>query len=418
MQARYQNGCLSKITRNDGIERWQLRWRQRAADGALRERKKIIGTVQELPAKSKKLLDKLAGLRLLINSDGPTALTSVTVAALVEHYKTQELVMNGDEGKAHSTRNRLKYCIDKWILPYWGSHELTGIKTVAIEQWLKTLSTIKAKIRTPLANGTKAKIRNIMSALFNHAIRWEFATRNPVTGPVRGSGVRQSAKRQNIPDILEIEEMQKLVASLQLRERVLVFLDMATGLRRGELAGLKWEDVDFENLSLNVTRSVVDQKVGKCKTEASRKPVPIDQHIAQDLLAWRQQTPFQQPADWIFASDSNRAGMQRGKQPLWLSSIMRYHIQPVVKKLGIQKKVSWHTFRHTYSTILKSNGEDVKVVQELLRHSSARITLDIYSQALSPQKRAAQSKVVSMIRPNVSVPSVYRDSRGESSVTA
>jgi integrase len=56
--------------------------------------------------------------------------------------------------------------------------------------------------------------------------------------------------------------------------------------------------------------------------------------------------------------------------------------------------MSWHTFRHTFSTLLKGNGEDVKVVQELLRHSTAKMTLDTYTQALSPQKRAAQSKVV------------------------
>ena len=56
--------------------------------------------------------------------------------------------------------------------------------------------------------------------------------------------------------------------------------------------------------------------------------------------------------------------------------------------------MSWHTFRHTFSTLLKGNGEDVKVVQELLRHSTANMTLDTYTQALSPQKRSAQSKVV------------------------
>jgi hypothetical protein len=92
----------------------------------------------------------------------------------------------------------------------------------------------------------------------------------------------------------------------------------------------------------------------------------------------------------------------RGKQPLWLSTVMRYHIQPKLRKLGIDKKVSWHTFRHTFSTMLKANGEDVKVVQELLRHASAKMTLDTYSQALTPAKRAAQSKVVSMIRPKSS----------------
>jgi len=51
------------------------------------------------------------------------------------------------------------------------------------------------------------------------------------------------------------------------------------------------------------------------------------------------------------------------------------------------KKVSWHTFRHTFSTLLKANGEDVKTVQELLRHASTRITLDVYTQAVTPAKR-------------------------------
>lgn len=250
MVARYQNGCLTRITRNDGIARWQLRWRERCADGTLRERKKVIGAVQELPVNSKKLQDKLAGLRLMINTDGPTALTSITMAALVEHYKSRELAANDNEGKAYSTRNRLRYYLDRWIVPYWGKYALGAIKTVAVEQWLKTLTTTKRGKSMPLAGGTKAKIRNIMSALYNHAIRWEFSERNPITGPTRGSGVRQTAKRERIPDILDVEEIRLLITSLQLRERVLVFLDMVTGLRRGELAGLKWEDVDFQNLSL------------------------------------------------------------------------------------------------------------------------------------------------------------------------
>jgi integrase len=74
---------------------------------------------------------------------------------------------------------------------------------------------------------------------------------------------------------------------------------------------------------------------------------------------------------------------------------MGYHIQPIARKLGIQKRIGWHTFRRTYSSILKDNGEDVKVVQELLRHASTKVTLDVYGQALTPAKRgsAARSRV-------------------------
>jgi integrase len=62
---------------------------------------------------------------------------------------------------------------------------------------------------------------------------------------------------------------------------------------------------------------------------------------------------------------------------------------------------SWHTFRHSFGTLLKANGEDVKTVQELLRHANSRITLDVYTQAVSSNKRAAQSKVVKMMVPNL-----------------
>jgi len=71
----------------------------------------------------------------------------------------------------------------------------------------------------------------------------------------------------------------------------------------------------------------------------------------------------------------------------------------VVKRLGIDKRVAWHTFRRTYSTLLHANGEDVKVVQELLRHGSVKVTMDVYAQAQMPAKRKAQQKVVEMMRP-------------------
>ena len=77
---------------------------------------------------------------------------------------------------------------------------------------------------------------------------------------------------------------------------------------------------------------------------------------------------------------------------------MRHHIQPVVKRLGTSKRISWHTFRRTFAMLLKANGKDIKVVQELLRHGSTRVTLDIYAQAQMPAKRAAQQKVVEMVR--------------------
>lgn len=229
-------------------------------------------------------------------------------------------------------------------------------------------------------------------------VRWEFTDKNPITGPVRASGVRQSTKRERIPDLLEVEEFQHLKVDLRLREQILVWLDMTSGLRRGEFAGLRWEDVRFQDLAIMAQRSVVDQVVGNVKTEASKRPIPIDPFIAEDLVAWYRTTKYSQPEDYVFATDASRAGKKRGKQPVWLSKVMQYHIQPAAKRLGITKRIGWHTFRRTYTTLLHANGEDVKVVQELLRHGSSRITMDVYAQAVTPAKRNAQGKVVAMLR--------------------
>jgi len=274
-----------------------------------------------------------------------------------------------------------------------------------VEQWLKTLSKGGSEDRERLARGNRAKIRNAMSALYNHAIRWQFTDTNPITGPVKGSGVRVSAKRMSIPDILTVEEMQKMISAVLLRERVLIFLDMVTGLRRGELAGLKWGDIDFLNLQIDVNRSVVDQHVGRCKTEISRKPVPIDEYIAADLLEWYRHTPYHAPTDWVFATDSNRAGEKRGKQPLWLCKVMGYHIQPIARKLGIRKRIGWHTFRHSYSTMLRGAHVDLKVQQELLRHSTIQSTMNIYTRAIPKQKREANSLVACGVLLRAEVPS-------------
>ena len=80
---------------------------------------------------------------------------------------------------------------------------------------------------------------------------------------------------------------------------------------------------------------------------------------------------------------------------------MKRYIKPVARTAGITKRIGWHTFRHSFGTLLKANGEDVKTVQELLRHANSRITLDVYTQAVTSNKRAAQSKVVTMMVPNV-----------------
>jgi integrase len=384
---------------------WMFSWQHVLPTGQRVRRKRQLGTLDQF--KTEAAAERaVRSWRMAINSNEAHTFSRIRMQDLIDHFRLKELQNSGEQGRAWSTRNRYATYLSTWIEPRWGKVEVAAIKTPMVEEWLEQLRRRLPEDRKigdtrPLAPGTKAKIRNLMSVLFNHAIRWEFTDRNPIKGLARGAGVRQGSKRVKIPDILDVSEMQAITAGLHPRERVLVFLSMVTGLRRGELAGLKWQDIDFGNLQIEVNKSVVDQVVGRCKTEASQKPVPIDDYTAADLQDWYRETPYRNPDDWVFASNSSRAGEKRGKQPLWLQTVMRYHIQPVFRALGIKKRVSWHTFRRTYATLLKANGEDVKVVQELLRHGSSRVTLDVYAQAMTPAKRAAQQKVVEMVRPQI-----------------
>ena len=409
-KARKQNGCLYLDVNGSNLPVWKFSWWHVLPDGKRVRRRRQVGTLDQY--KTEAAAERaVRSWRLAINSNQVHAFNGITMGDVIGHFRMTEQVEKGENGRAWSTRDRYESYLDRWISPRWGKVELTSIKAPVVEGWLKDLefdtswrkkkavglARQKIDLR-PLAPASKARIRDLMSVLFNHAIRWEFTDRNPISGPNKGSGVRQGSKRLRVPDILEIVELQAIVAELQLRERVLVFLDMASGLRRGELAGVRWRDFDFAALDVDVRRSVVNQVVGRCKTEASQKRIPLDEYTARDLLAWYQETPYRDPDDYAFASNSARAGKKRGKQPVWLSTVMRYHIQPVVKRLGINKRVSWHTFRRTYTSLLHANGEDVKVVQELLRHASARITMDVYAQAITATKRAAQHKVVEMVR--------------------
>ena len=88
----------------------------------------------------------------------------------------------------------------------------------------------------------------------------------------------------------------------------------------------------------------------------------------------------------------------KGKQPYWPGTLWRYYAKPALQRAAITKHVSYHTFRHTFGTLLNANGENPKVVQELLRHASLKVTTDVYMQAVGPQKREAQSNLVRLVR--------------------
>ena len=124
-----------------------------------------------------------------------------------------------------------------------------------------------------------------MSAIFNHAMRYEWTVRNPITL------VRQSAKRQRVPEILTAEEIKSLLAELQPLYRTAVYVAAVTGLRISELLALRWEDVSWGAMEIQLSRGIFHQHVGDMKTEASKKPIALGSGLAEVLMDWRGQTP-------------------------------------------------------------------------------------------------------------------------------
>ncbi|PYX85780.1 MAG: hypothetical protein DMG70_02490 [Acidobacteria bacterium] len=117
--------------------------------------------------------------------------------------------------------------------------------------------------------------------------------------------------------------------------------------------------------------------------------------IVEELLAWRRETPYAQDGDYVFASER-----MKGKQPYWMSRIMQHHIKPAAAQAGIPIK-GWHTFRHSYTTLLRQNNNNPKVVQALLRHASYSITMNIYDDAMSDEKRLAHRGVIQQLNRSV-----------------
>ena len=186
-RTRFQQGSVQRVNRKQGPDYWVLRWRETNGSGREIRRKSVIGTVDEYPTESK-AQQAASRLRITINQEKPREIQKpITIAELIHHFKVSELQENTNgDGKAYSTRVAYAYFLDRWIGPRWNQSRLRDVRTIALEQWLRGL---KRSDGQPLAPGTKAKIRNIMSALFNHAIRYEWLEqeKNPVTL------VRQSA---------------------------------------------------------------------------------------------------------------------------------------------------------------------------------------------------------------------------------
>jgi len=194
------------------------------------------------------------GLRMWVNEDrNPQREQSILLGDLVDHFIETELSAKAS-WRSQATKIIYAEFLKRWIRPNWGTTNIRDVRTVGVENWLRQLRRVDGD---PLANATKAKIRNLMSLLFNHAIRYEWLDqgKNPITF------VRQSAQRKTTPEVLEAGEIQSLLSQLESPFRLMVLLDVTSGLRRCELLALKWSDIDFIEMKVNITRSIYHRVV-------------------------------------------------------------------------------------------------------------------------------------------------------------
>ena len=159
-RTRYQDGSL-RLRERSGENTWEYRWYEVQVDGSRKRCSVNLGTIQHYPTEAA-ALKAASALRANINMETPrTQLQAISFETLVEHYRLKE--MGEGSGKTFATVETYEGYLRRWILPRWKSYRLRDVKPVSVEEWLKTL---------PLTNGSRAKIRNMMHAIFNHAIRW------------------------------------------------------------------------------------------------------------------------------------------------------------------------------------------------------------------------------------------------------
>jgi integrase len=377
MKTRYQYGNLQKDKRSNGPDVWVYRWREYLPDGKIQRRGEMIGTVQKYPTRAE-ALKASEHLQLTANSENPSG-QALTFGALLDRYGKEEMP------ERHSTNLTYRSYIETHIRPKWANVPLRKLGArgapFMVEQWLKSLD---------LAPKTKGNIRNVMAVVLSCAMRWGYI--EPDINPMSLVRVKGISRRQAEPRVLTANEIQALIAAMSKEPyRTMVIAALSTGLRCSELFALKWADFDWDRLTILVQRAIVDGVVGDVKTKYSQSGLPLDPVLAEILFTWKRASKFGGETDWVFASPQKAGG-----SPLRSTSVLEKHIKPAAIAAGLGT-VGWHTFRHTYSSLLRQIGVDVKVQQELLRHADVRTTLNVYTQAPSEQKRAAHSSVVRMV---------------------
>ena len=283
-----------------------------------------------------------------------------------------------------SSHQTYKGYIENHIKPNIGDIPIEKLTSLQLQKFYRLLLTEgriprieSEKQPRGLSAKTVRNINQVISSAMDMAVRHKLILSNPTEGC-------------ELPKV-EHREMKTLPAEQLgafLREAKesgvyeLYYLDLATGLRRGELLGLKWEDVDLQNGVIHVRRQVarVDGEVKELplKTKNSYRNISI----SQDAVAMLTEMEAHRSSDYVFPSSTGG--------PISPDSVNNM-LHRVLKRAGLPS-IRFHDLRHTFATLALQNGVDIKTVSGMMGHFSAGFTLDTYAHVTtSAQKEAART---------------------------
>ncbi|WP_086314706.1 hypothetical protein A5821_002315 [Enterococcus sp. 7F3_DIV0205] len=277
-----------------------------------------------------------------------------------------------------STYASYKNKMNVHVLSRIGSIKLQKLKQSDLDSLLKEMDkTLKA-----------SSIRSIFSVLKNclsKAVTINLLTENPCMG------VELPKTRKSAVQALSIKDQDKLVKEINTDQKFFaIILALQTGLRIGEICGLKWEDIDFENSTLGVNRTVLriqsEDKSGR-KTEIvevtpksnnSQRKIPITKTLKEKLLELQK----------VSTSEYVISNKHKALEPRTIA----YRFQIIRKKIGLEK-FSFHSLRHTFATRCLEAGGNIATISSLLGHSSTKMTLDCYTNSFFAEERQLVEKL-------------------------
>jgi integrase len=283
--------------------------------------------------------------------------------------------------QAHAVRVREKTLatysshLETRIIPYFAGRKLKSIRAIDIESFLAHL---KNQGVTP---ATSAKYLRTLKLVLKRACQWKFLVENPA------EYIKPPRVERKEMDCLDPQEVRKLIAATDERYRVLVMTACYTGLRQGELLGLKWEDIDFKSNRIFVRRTWQEGRFYEPKSKYSRRAVVVPPVLMEALKEHQARQLVDGPISELGLVFPNEAG-----KPLDRHNLLTRVLWPALTRAGL-RRIRWHDLRHSYAATLISRGENIKFVQKQLGHSSIQITLDIYGHLLPETEKDAAQRI-------------------------